>query len=144
MQILKDLRKRGGLTLRQIEEATGISNAYLSQLENGKIKHPSAQSLYTLAKLYSTDIEYLLIASGMVKEDERITPLKESVEQRLERLERDVDRICSRSRSFQPSRCCGRCDGVSDICVVDKVCDLHKVEGCEICFGAKRCYSLFT
>jgi len=33
------------------------------------------------------------------------------------------------------SRCCGRCDGVHDICVGDTVCDTHNEMGCEICFG---------
>ena len=32
------------------------------------------------------------------------------------------------------SRCCGRCDGVNDLCVADTVCDKHKVMGCEECF----------
>lgn len=37
----KSLRMKKGLTLRQTEDATGISNGYLSQLENDKIKKPS-------------------------------------------------------------------------------------------------------
>lgn len=37
----KSLRKEKGCTLRQTEDATGISNGYLSQLENDKIKKPS-------------------------------------------------------------------------------------------------------
>lgn len=36
------------------------------------------------------------------------------------------------------SRCCGRCDGVHDICVGDQVCDAHSETGCEICFGLRR------
>lgn len=35
------------------------------------------------------------------------------------------------------SRCCGRCNGIDDICVADKVCDIHKIEGCELCFGER-------
>lgn len=41
-----------GMTLRQVEELTGISNAYLSQLENGKIKKPSFDVVEKLNKLY--------------------------------------------------------------------------------------------
>lgn len=102
MKILRDLRDRSGLTLRQVEEATGISNAYLSQLETGKIKHPSAQSLYTLAKLYSTNIEDLLIAAGMIKDEERVIPvqLKESIEERLEKLEKKVNEIWAKNIVF--------------------------------------------
>lgn len=35
------------------------------------------------------------------------------------------------------SRCCGRCDGHNDECVADQICDEHKVQGCETCFGKK-------
>jgi len=63
---LKELRNLTTLTLRQVEEATGISNAYLSQLENDKIKHPSASILYKLSKLYNVDIDTLLIAAGII------------------------------------------------------------------------------
>ncbi len=35
------------------------------------------------------------------------------------------------------SRCCGRCDGVNDLCVADMVCDKHDNMGCEICYGEK-------
>lgn len=91
MEILKNLRERAGLTLRQVEEATSISNAYLSQLENGKIKRPSAHSLYVLAKLYSVDVETLLIESGLVKPQTVIpVKVKPSLEERVEALEKIV------------------------------------------------------
>ena len=35
------------------------------------------------------------------------------------------------------SRCCGRCDGINDICVADMVCEQHEIEGCEDCFGKR-------
>ena len=35
------------------------------------------------------------------------------------------------------SRCCGRCDGVNDICVADMTCDLHGSLGCELCYGKR-------
>ena len=41
-KLLKQYREINKLTLRHVEEKTGISNAYLSQLENDKIAHPSA------------------------------------------------------------------------------------------------------
>jgi hypothetical protein len=39
--VLKRVRKARGITLRQVEAITGISNAYLSQLETGKVNNPS-------------------------------------------------------------------------------------------------------
>ena len=42
-EFLKSARKAKRLTLREVEQKTGISNAYLSQLESGKVKQPSAR-----------------------------------------------------------------------------------------------------
>lgn len=50
----KEIRLTNKLTLRQVEEATGISNAYLSQLENGKIANPSYNTVRTLLRLYNS------------------------------------------------------------------------------------------
>lgn len=65
---LREARELISLTLRQVEEATGISNAYLSQLENDKIKKPSANVLYKLASVYRVDLNSLLRASGIINE----------------------------------------------------------------------------
>jgi hypothetical protein len=45
--LLADLRTAKGLSLREVEEASdkAVSNAYLSQFENGKIKKPSPNVL---------------------------------------------------------------------------------------------------
>jgi HTH-type transcriptional regulator, competence development regulator len=51
-QFLRTARERKGLTLRAVEQATEVSNAYLSQLESGKIKQPSPVVLYKLSQLY--------------------------------------------------------------------------------------------
>ena len=64
---LKDAREVRSLTLRQVEEASGISNAYLSQLENDKIKKPSANVLYKLASLYQVELDSLLYAAGIIE-----------------------------------------------------------------------------
>lgn len=54
-QYLWDLRHAAGLTLREVEEkAEGrVSNAYVSQLETGKIMHPSPAILHCLAEVYA-------------------------------------------------------------------------------------------
>ena len=63
---LARLRKAAGLSLRQVEEATGqeVSNAYLSQLENGKIRKPSPNVLYSLAEVYAIPYEALMEKAG--------------------------------------------------------------------------------
>lgn len=35
------------------------------------------------------------------------------------------------------NRCCGRCNGIDDICVTDTTCEPHRILGCEICFGKR-------
>lgn len=63
---LKDARERKGMSLRDVEEVTEISNPYLSQLENDKIKKPSANILYKLSQLYSIDFNFLLGVAGVI------------------------------------------------------------------------------
>ena len=64
---LKSTRENVSLTLRDVEISTGISNAYLSQLENDKIKNPSANILYKLANVYKINLDVLLRASGIIE-----------------------------------------------------------------------------
>ena len=40
------------------------------------------------------------------------------------------------------SRCCGRCNGVDDLCYSDMTCDNHKELGCEICYGKRVQYNI--
>jgi len=62
--LLADARKRAGLTLRAVEAKTGISNAYLSQLENDKSKEPSPLVLHKLSQLYRISYAATLQAAG--------------------------------------------------------------------------------
>ncbi len=64
--VLSDLRKAKGFSLREVEQATGkaVSNAYLSQLENGRIKKPSPNVLHSLAEVYAVPYETLMEKAG--------------------------------------------------------------------------------
>jgi transcriptional regulator with XRE-family HTH domain len=64
--LLADLRVAKGLSLRQVEEATdrSVSNAYLSQLEKGKIRRPSPNVLHRLAAVYAVPYESLMEKAG--------------------------------------------------------------------------------
>ncbi len=67
--LLADLRKAKRLSLREVEEATGraVSNAYLSQLENGKIAKPSPNVLHDLADVYGVPYESLMEKAGYLR-----------------------------------------------------------------------------
>ena len=57
VEFLKEKRKELNLTLREIEEKTGVSNAYISQIERYKRK-PSLDILIKLSTLYEFDIKF--------------------------------------------------------------------------------------
>jgi transcriptional regulator with XRE-family HTH domain len=63
---LKQLRNIKGLTLRDVEEKTGISNGYLNQLEQDKIKKPSPHILHTLAEFYDFSYPSFLNLAGYI------------------------------------------------------------------------------
>lgn len=63
---LKNVRQAKRLTLREVEAATDISNSYLSQIENNKIKKPSPHFLYKLAEVYGISYELLMEKVGYI------------------------------------------------------------------------------
>jgi transcriptional regulator with XRE-family HTH domain len=77
-------RNRKGLSLRAVEAATGISNAYLSQLETGKIREPSPSNLHKLGELYGESYAVLLELAGYpVPGGEARRPPKSDIAARL-------------------------------------------------------------
>lgn len=66
MTALKTARKLSNLSLRDVEKATGVSNAYVSQLENNKIRKPSPFILRKLSQLYGIDHESLMEQAGYI------------------------------------------------------------------------------
>ena len=69
-QALWDARKLLRLTLRQVEDSAGVSNAYLSQLENGEITNPSPQILHKLSESLNLSYETLMQLAGHIKRAE--------------------------------------------------------------------------
>lgn len=57
-------RAAAGLTLREVQRLTGISNAYLSQLENGHTLNPSPRLLEKLADAFGCSYSELMEAAG--------------------------------------------------------------------------------
>lgn len=56
---MKELRLEKGLSLRALEQATGISNQNLSRWERNEVI-PSIDACVTLAKFYGVSIEELI------------------------------------------------------------------------------------
>lgn len=73
-EFLKLAREIKGLTLREAEAKTNISNAYISQVETGSIKEPSFKNVYLLCELYGIKIETLVNYVYKTKPDLSDTP----------------------------------------------------------------------
>ncbi|MCL6443433.1 MAG: helix-turn-helix domain-containing protein [Alicyclobacillus sp.] len=67
-EYIRSLRQNANLTIRQVEAYSGVSNAYLSQLENGKRGIPSPDILRKLSKPLKVSYEELMIAAGYLTE----------------------------------------------------------------------------
>ncbi len=64
---LRRLRRSKGLSLKQVEQAARVSNAYLSQIERGIRKPPHPDILKRLALTYEVPVEELLEAAGYLE-----------------------------------------------------------------------------
>jgi HTH-type transcriptional regulator, competence development regulator len=63
-ELLAAARKAKGVSLREVERATGVSNAYISQMETGAVAEPSPHKLQVLAKYYGLSYGTLMNACG--------------------------------------------------------------------------------
>jgi HTH-type transcriptional regulator, competence development regulator len=63
-EYFKALREAKGISLREVEKQTDVSNAYLSQLESGKIKQPSPITLHKLAQYYGVEYDVVMEKVG--------------------------------------------------------------------------------
>ncbi len=77
---LKELRLVNNMTLRDVEKAANksVSNAYLSQLECGKIAKPSPHILQELAKVYRVPYEDIMVVAGYMKVSSKKNSTKNS------------------------------------------------------------------
>jgi transcriptional regulator with XRE-family HTH domain len=62
--MLATARRERELSLRDVERATGIRSAHLSQIETGRIARPEMALLWQLAVLYELDFGVLLERAG--------------------------------------------------------------------------------
>lgn len=69
-EYLREQRRSAQLSLRQLADAAGVSNPYLSQIERG-LRKPSAEILQQLAKALRISAETLYVQAGILDERER-------------------------------------------------------------------------
>ncbi len=81
---LRTIRKQKGLSLKKVEKAAGVSNAYLSQLERGRRNPPHPDILKRLANVYEVPVTELLSAAGYLEEKQGSR--KQNVEQAFQHV----------------------------------------------------------
>ena len=68
-QYLAELRQGKGITFRDLEQKTGISNGYLNLLEHDRVKRPSPEFLFKIANFYGVAFSSLMGLAGYPTED---------------------------------------------------------------------------
>ena len=90
---LKELRLSKGLSLRELEKKTGISNSGLSKLESGQ-SNGTVEVLKTLADFYDVSLDYITcrpvssMVDNMIKVlvDEKIIVPGEPIDQETQEM----------------------------------------------------------
>ena len=90
-QFLKSLRKRQHMSLRDVERESGVSNAYLSQLESGDRPPPRPDMLKKLARAYNVTVRELLMRAGYLDEPEVTATEEERIEAAFQYAMADPD-----------------------------------------------------
>jgi transcriptional regulator with XRE-family HTH domain len=68
-EYIREQRRTAQYSLRQLAEAAGVSNPYLSQIERG-LRKPSAEILQQIAKGLRISAETLYVRAGILDERE--------------------------------------------------------------------------
>ena len=68
---IRSQRKQAQMSLRDLAEATNVSNPYLSQIERG-LHQPSMRVLKSIAVALNLSLETLLVRAGLLSEDDDV------------------------------------------------------------------------
>jgi len=75
-EYIRTLRLEQKLSLREVEQLSGVSNSYMGLIERGQRPAPQAEILKKLAPIYNVPLRDLLDAAGYLR-DERFTLTEE-------------------------------------------------------------------
>lgn len=70
---LKDMRKKSGLSLKEVHAQCGITDSKLSRMERDEGPQLTANELRKLAKLYQIDVVQLFLFAGYLDENDLAT-----------------------------------------------------------------------
>jgi transcriptional regulator with XRE-family HTH domain len=88
---LKSLRENRHLSIRAAERLSGVSNAYITQMEKGDRAAPGPEILRKLARAYNVTMRELLMRAGYLDEPEVTATEEERVEAAFQYAMADPD-----------------------------------------------------
>jgi len=77
-EYIRDQRKQAKISVRQLAQAAGVSNPYLSQIERG-LRRPSAEILQQIAKGLRISAEALYVQAGILEDREADSDVQPAV-----------------------------------------------------------------
>ncbi len=97
---IREQREQAKISLRQLAQAAGISNPYLSQIERG-LRRPSADILQQIAKGLRISAEALYVQAGFLEDRPPGSAVRESVLTDAELTERQKQMLIEIYDSFR-------------------------------------------
>ena len=88
---LRSLREKQRMSLREAERVSGVSNAYIAQMEKGDRPAPSPDILKKLAKAYNITVRELLLRAEYLDEPEVTATEEERIEAAFQYVLADPD-----------------------------------------------------
>jgi transcriptional regulator with XRE-family HTH domain len=97
---IREQREQAKISLRQLAQAAGISNPYLSQIERG-LRRPSADILQQIAKGLRISAEALYVQAGFLEDRPPGSVVRDAVLSDLELTERQKQMLIEIYESFR-------------------------------------------
>ena len=88
LENLKELKKKTGMTVRQIAEKTSLPERTINRIFSGETDHPYADTLDIIVKALGYDLGDIFADTGVIVATEKLVEIKESVD--VVEAERDL------------------------------------------------------
>ena len=97
---IREQREQAKISLRQLAQAAGVSNPYLSQIERG-LRRPSADILQQIARGLRISAEALYVQAGFLEDRPACTGVRDAVLADSELTERQKQMLLEVYESFR-------------------------------------------
>jgi transcriptional regulator with XRE-family HTH domain len=97
---IREQREQARISIRQLAQAAGVSNPYLSQVERG-LRRPSADILQQIAKGLRISAEALYVQAGILEEKTGENTVTEAIKADTEITERQKQMLVDIYESFR-------------------------------------------